>query len=125
MINSRNLIYTNILDLTHTRTNKTKLGTSIDERPIEVQDRRQRGHWEGDLVNGKRVDSEPALLVLTERMSRFEIIIKLANYKANTCKVGLQSIIDDYGAEYFTTITWSPVNKIDNLNRDFFVLCHD
>ena len=20
---------------------------------------------------------------------------------------------------------WSPVNKIDNLNRDFFVLCHD
>ena len=24
------------------------------------------------------------------------------------------------------TITkWSPVNKIDNLNRDFFVLCHD
>lgn len=27
----------------HTRTNKTKLGTSIDERPIEVQDRRQGG----------------------------------------------------------------------------------
>ncbi|MCH5386553.1 IS30 family transposase, partial [Limosilactobacillus fermentum] len=45
----------------HTRTNKTKLGTSIDERPIEVQDRRQGGHWEGDLVKGKRVDSEPAL----------------------------------------------------------------
>jgi hypothetical protein len=22
-------------------------------------------------------------------------------------------------------IGWSPVNKIDNLNRDFFVLCHD
>lgn len=24
-----------------------------------------------------------------------------------------------------TLTTWSPVNKIDNLNRDFFVLCHD
>ena len=23
------------------------------------------------------------------------------------------------------TLDWSPVNKIDNLNRDFFVLCHD
>ena len=23
------------------------------------------------------------------------------------------------------TYNWSPVNKIDNLNRDFFVLCHD
>ena len=22
-------------------------------------------------------------------------------------------------------LEWSPVNKIDNLNRDFFVLCHD
>ena len=22
-------------------------------------------------------------------------------------------------------MAWSPVNKIDNLNRDFFVLCHD
>ena len=22
-------------------------------------------------------------------------------------------------------LKWSPVNKIDNLNRDFFVLCHD
>ncbi len=22
-------------------------------------------------------------------------------------------------------VFWSPVNKIDNLNRDFFVLCHD
>ena len=24
-----------------------------------------------------------------------------------------------------TESKWSPVNKIDNLNRDFFVLCHD
>ena len=24
-----------------------------------------------------------------------------------------------------STATWFPVNKIDNLNRDFFVLCHD
>ena len=25
----------------------------------------------------------------------------------------------------YRDIVWSPVNKIDNLNRDFFVLCHD
>ncbi len=25
----------------------------------------------------------------------------------------------------FKDNVWSPVNKIDNLNRDFFVLCHD
>lgn len=26
---------------------------------------------------------------------------------------------------YPSRFNWSPVNKIDNLNRDFFVLCHD
>lgn len=26
---------------------------------------------------------------------------------------------------YLLQTKWSPVNKIDNLNRDFFVLCHD
>lgn len=25
----------------------------------------------------------------------------------------------------YSKLKWSPVNKIDNLNRDFFVLCHD
>ena len=33
----------------------------------------------------------------------------------------------DYWLEHSNNIRdgWSPVNKIDNLNRDFFVLCHD
>ena len=35
----------------------------------------------------------------------------------------------DTGANFIITFqndaVWSPVNKIDNLNRDFFVLCHD
>ena len=26
---------------------------------------------------------------------------------------------------HYSARNWSPVNKIDNLNRDFFVLCHD
>lgn len=101
----------------HTRTNKTKLGTSIDESPIEVQDRRQgKAIGKRDLVKGKRVDGEPALLVLTEQTSCFGIIIKLANYKASTCKVGLQSIIDDYGAEYFTTITFDNGSEFAQLD---------
>lgn len=31
----------------------------------------------------------------------------------------------DYQARVNEVLKWSPVNKIDNLNRDFFVLCHD
>ena len=38
-------------------------------------------------------------------------------------KHSLQYIADYLG--FSKTTIWSPVNKIDNLNRDFFVLCHD
>ncbi|MEN2246199.1 hypothetical protein [Limosilactobacillus fermentum] len=38
-----------------------------------------------------------------------------------------QKAIEDKTALFINTPDdkWSPVNKIDNLNRDFFVLCHD
>nr|WP_231122905.1 helix-turn-helix transcriptional regulator [Limosilactobacillus reuteri] len=41
-------------------------------------------------------------------------------------KEKLQKIANyfDVSVNYLTG-RWSPVNKIDNLNRDFFVLCHD
>lgn len=41
---------------------------------------------------------------------------------------GIISIINSILSIYSTRLTgrmWSPVNKIDNLNRNFFVLCHD
>ena len=35
-------------------------------------------------------------------------------------------LVTKYRHQTFATKKlWSPVNKIDNLNRDFFVLCHD
>lgn len=69
----------------HHRINKKNLGHSIEERPTVVQARQELGHWEGDLVKGKRVGSEQALMTLTERVSRLEIIVKLPNYHADTC----------------------------------------
>ncbi|MEN2306799.1 IS30 family transposase, partial [Lentilactobacillus parabuchneri] len=74
----------------HHRINKKNLGHSIEERPAMVQARQELGHWEGDLVKGKRVESEPALMTLTERVSRLEIIVKLPNYHADTCLKALQ-----------------------------------
>ena len=51
-------------------------GRSIEERPQGANDRSETGHWEGDLVIGKK-ETKPVLLTLTERKSRKEIIIKL------------------------------------------------
>lgn len=48
-----------------TRQNKWVLGRSIEERPTEVYDRQEFGHWQIDAVIGKK-SNDQALLTLTE-----------------------------------------------------------
>lgn len=55
------------------------VGLSIEERPKSVLDRNDFGHWEMDCVIGKSVGKGQAILVLTERLTRFECIYKLTN----------------------------------------------
>jgi IS30 family transposase len=99
----------------HQRLNKRLLGQSIEKRPEAANDRTELGHWEGDLVKGKRVASEPALMTLTERTSRYEIIVKVADYHADTCQQALQDVINDYGAAYFKTVTFDNGSEFSNL----------
>ena len=101
----------------HHRINKKNLGHSIEERPAMVQARQELGHWEGDLVKGKRVESEPALMTLTERVSRLEIIVKLPNYHADTCLKALQNTLYDYGTEHFKTITFDNGAEFSSLSQ--------
>jgi len=49
-------------------------GRSIEERPAEIENRTEYGHWEMDCVVG---GGKACLLVLTERKHREELIIKL------------------------------------------------
>ncbi len=51
--------------------------TSIEKRPIEIEERKEFGHWEIDLVVGGKGTSSATLLTLTERLSRIVIIRKL------------------------------------------------
>lgn len=101
----------------HNRMNKTKLGTSIEKRPTEILTRDVFGHWEGDLVKGKRVASEPAMLTLTERMTRYEIIVKIPNYHAITCKHALKSLIQVLGKPLFKSITFDNGAEFSKLNE--------
>ena len=49
---------------------------SIEDRPKEIDNRVEYGHWEGDTVKGP-MGAKTGLFTLTERKSREEIIIKV------------------------------------------------
>ena len=57
---------------------------SIEERPKEVVDRTIPGHWEGDLMVGKRNAS--AIGTLVERTTRMAFLVKLRNQDASTIR---------------------------------------
>lgn len=58
------------------RARKTAIGTSIEKRPKYIEEREEFGHWEMDCVVGKRRNKK-TLLVLTERKTRYELILML------------------------------------------------
>lgn len=66
-------------------------GASIEERPKSVEGRQEYGHWEMDCVVGKQGGRGAALLVLTERMTRKEIIRKIPE----KTQQAVQKVLDD------------------------------
>lgn len=64
--------------LHHNRSNKKKLGRSIEELPVEINERQEFGHWEVDLVLGAKSGRDKALLTMLERKTR-EYLMFLIN----------------------------------------------
>lgn len=83
-------------------------GTSIEERPAEVEKREEYGHWEMDCVEGKRGKSKAALLVLSERKRREQIIYKMQDMTQESVIKVLDTLERKYGTHFkekFKTIT--------------------
>lgn len=53
---------------------RASLGMSIEKRPVEIAERKTFGNWEMDCVCGS---SKATFLVMTERLTRQEIIFKM------------------------------------------------
>jgi IS30 family transposase len=81
---------------------------SIENRPKEANSRTEYGHWEGDLIIGKRKKG-CVLLTFTERMTREEIIIKIKGKNTDYVVKAINSLERKYGKRFynkFKTITF-------------------
>lgn len=86
------------------RTNKTILGQSIEQRPEHIENRETFGHFEIDTVIGKRNGSETALLTLTERKTRFEIIRLIDGKDTDSVTYAMNQLIKQFGTAAFKRI---------------------
>ncbi len=83
---------------------KIKDMVMISERPAEVKDRAVPGHWEGDLIFGKKMTS---IGTLVERHSRYVILLKLPNgHGAESVRTVMTKRILTLPAQLRRSITW-------------------
>ena len=82
-------------------------GESIENRPEEIGGRSTFGHWEMDCVEGKKRTKE-TLLVLSERLTRREIIIKMPDKTTASVVKALNRLERKFGRRFkkvFKSIT--------------------
>lgn len=95
-------------------------GRSIEKRAPEILERKTYGHWEMDTVVGGQGKGKSCLLVLSERMTREEIIIKMKDRTAVSVVRALNMIEKRIGSrkfkEKFKTITVD--NGVEFLNSE-------
>lgn len=88
------------------RAKRPPKGTSIEKRPKEINKRNTFGHWEMDTVIGKSKGKNQAVLVLTERLTRYEIMLKLKDKTAKSVVSALSKLEKRCNfAETFKSIT--------------------
>ena len=99
-------------------------GSSIEERPKEIDARETVGDWEMDCVEGKK-KTKKTLLVLTERKSRKEIIIPMRDQTSRSVVCALDSLERQYGAKFykiFRTITVDNGSEFADCEKVYY--CH-
>ena len=91
---------------------KTKIThkTSILDRPIEVDQRIQPGHWESDSIESK--GRTAALNVLLERVTRLTHISKLKSKKSIDTKKAIIGRLEKHHYDFVRSITYD--NGVEN-----------
>ena len=77
---------------------------TIEERPKEISKRNTFGHWEMDTVYSGKGKSKDCLLVLTERLTRHEIVRKIPDRTAQSVVNAVDTIEKKIGTKRFTSL---------------------
>jgi IS30 family transposase len=78
----------------------------ISQRPPEADDRAVPGHWEGDLIIGRR-DGNSQIGVMVERTSRFVMLLALPdNRRAETVRDVIAQKIQKLPTNLVRSLTW-------------------
>jgi len=75
----------------------------ISERPAAVEDRAVPGHWEGDLIMGKRKTS---IGTLVERQSRYVMLFQVPDNTAESVRVALTDTVKKLPEHLWKSLTW-------------------
>ncbi|GFG47276.1 hypothetical protein ScFU97_06150 [Streptococcus canis] len=100
-----------------TKTNKKTLGKAIEECPEYINDRSEFGHWEIDLVLGKKTKGEAVMLTLVERQTRYALGVKLEDKQFQTINRAVTHLIGQYPiasitADMVLSLVYSQTKKL-------------
>lgn len=102
------------------RQHKRDLGTSIAERPEEVDARGLFVHWEIDTVIGAKHKHDAVLLPRAERQTRFEGLVKIDDKDAQPVTQTIEPLVDragDHMSSLFKTITSDNGSEFSELHE--------
>lgn len=92
------------------------LGRSIEERDPAVQLRKEFGHWEVDLVLGKKTKGEPAILTMVERKTRLLLTKKVWSLNADKIQQASLQLMKRQGLEHFQSLTTDNGSEFSTLS---------